>query len=237
MKGTFVSNSALLAVGMVATFVRSNPGGPIFSLANPPVVYYYMPSGRRIAMATGSVKVQERAALHPVHKQMLGGNETEGDDKFVCTVANIQALSAETQAKWDKCKDKKGRFSHINMIDGTAHPQYTENEPNKNAKRRLLGWVWEPDQKNEKKSPMPTHLPTHYRLKLEEGLRTPVGLRSVLPPRHHERRLSSTTASRQPCCFTVLISLRVDAAQPPFAKGWRCVSAFRAPLPAGVPTN
>jgi hypothetical protein len=113
-----------------------------------PIVYYYMPR-----------QVQKRAALHPVHKQMLDGNDTDakGDDKpgkFVCTLANIQALSAETQAKWDKCKD---------------HKDY--KEPNKDAKRRLLGWVWEPDQKSEKKSPMPAHLPTYYRLKLEEGMR------------------------------------------------------------------
>jgi hypothetical protein len=126
---------------------KAGDASPLSVLASKagPVVYYYMP-----------LKVQERATLHPVHKQMLDGNDTDakGDDKFVCTLANIQALSAETQAKWDKCKD---------------HKDY--KEPNKDAKRRLLGWVWEPDQKSEKKSPMPAHLPTYYRLKLEEGLR------------------------------------------------------------------
>jgi len=101
----------------------------------------------------------QHAAIHHPAVQMLNetGNGTDaagGDDKFVCTLANIQALSAEVQGKWDKCKENKGY-----------------EEPNKGAARRLLGWVWEPDSKGAKPTAVPKHLPSYYRLKLDEAER------------------------------------------------------------------
>jgi len=112
--------------------------------AGAPVVYYYLPE-------------QHAAAGAPVHKTMLA-NETDGaaaggdSDAFVCSVDNIKALSATVQGEWDKCKE---------------HKDY--KEPNAGASRRLLGWVWEPDQQGQKKTAMPKHGPSHYHLKLSES--------------------------------------------------------------------
>jgi len=145
--------SAMAAVGVVASFVGKN-GGSISTLsAAAPVIYYYMP------------EVKHAGIHRPQHMQILNetGNETAGAGdaadgadaaSFVCTLANIQALSAEVQGKWDKCKDNKNY-----------------EEPNKGAARRLMGWVWEPETKGEMRTAVPAHLPSHYRLKLDEGTR------------------------------------------------------------------
>jgi len=129
---------------------KAHGASPLHKLAAKaaPIVYYYMPQ-----------KPQKRAAMHPVHKvQMLNDTDAAGGDAagdaFVCTVDNIKALSATVQGEWDKCKD---------------HKDY--KEPNAGASRRLLGWVWEPDHMGEKKTRVPAHLPSHYRLKLDEGTR------------------------------------------------------------------
>jgi len=154
--------SALAAVAVVAAVAFQTPTGrPIaavsrafsrthnarvqyMSAAQQPVVYYYLP---------------EKAASKVTHATVAMLNETDanatsagaGDDsKFVCTLANIKALSAKVQSEWDKCK---------------AADDYVE--PNKDARRRLLGWVWEPDQ--EPKTAMPQHPPTYYKLRLGEA--------------------------------------------------------------------
>ena len=155
--------SALAAVAVVAAVAFQTPTGrPIaavsrafsrthnarvkyMSAAEQPVVYYYLP---------------EKAASKVTHAKVAMLNETDanatsaegaGDDsKFVCTLANIKALSAKVQSEWDKCK---------------AADDYVE--PNKDARRRLLGWVWEPDQ--EPKTAMPQHPPTYYKLRLSEA--------------------------------------------------------------------
>ena len=113
-----------------------------------PVVYYYMPE-----------KKAQHAADHHPPVQMLANETGNGTDSaagadssaFVCTLANIQALSAKVQTLWDKCKENKGY-----------------EEPNKGAARRLLGWVWEPGAAGEKKTAVPAHMPSYYRLKLDE---------------------------------------------------------------------
>ena len=127
---------------------KAHGASPLHKLAAKaaPIVYYYMPQ-----------KPQKRAAMHPVHKvQMLNDTDAAGGDAagdaFVCTVDNIKALSATVQGEWDKCKE---------------HKDY--KEPNAGASRRLLGWVWEPDQQGQKKTAMPKHGPSHYHLKLSES--------------------------------------------------------------------
>ena len=108
----------------------------------PPVVYYYLPNE---AKADAHPAAQHATAA----QTLLAANDTA--KKFVCSVENIKSLSAEVQTKWDECKTNTGY-----------------KEPNKDAKRRLLGWVWEPDAAAEKKTAMPKHSPEHYHLKLSE---------------------------------------------------------------------
>ncbi|KAJ1481810.1 hypothetical protein T484DRAFT_1806189, partial [Baffinella frigidus] len=98
-----------------------------------PVVYYYMPKA-----------------------SMLAGNDTAGNDtaadageeEFVCTTANIIALSAEVQPEWDACMENPGY-----------------EVPNKDAKRRLMNWVWEPED-GAQKSAAPRQGPSHYEMKM-----------------------------------------------------------------------
>ena len=108
----------------------------------PPVVYYYLPNE---AKADAHPAAQHATAA----QTLLAANDTA--KKFVCSVENIKSLSAEVQTKWDECKTNTGY-----------------KEPNKDAKRRLLGWVWEPDAAGEKKTAKPKHSPEHYHLKLSE---------------------------------------------------------------------
>mmetsp|Transcript_63624 Transcript_63624/g.132469 ORF Transcript_63624/g.132469 Transcript_63624/m.132469 type:complete len:338 (+) Transcript_63624:67-1080(+) len=96
-----------------------------------PMVYYYAPVQQGLAgmqiypgqslNATGNATGNETEAGGDE------GDEEEGD--FVCTVDNIKALHAKVQPEWDTCKN---------------NPRY--EVPNKDAKRRLMGWVWEPNR-------------------------------------------------------------------------------------------
>ena len=107
-----------------------------------PVMYYYLPENARA----------------PNPPLMLADNATNatstggaaGGAKFVCTLDNIKALSTKVQAEWDKC---------------TAADDYVV--PNKDAKRRLLGWVWDPEG-NEPKTAVPSHYPRYYKMQLKE---------------------------------------------------------------------
>ena len=188
--------SALAAVAVVAAVAFQTPTGrPIaavsrafsrthnarvqyMSAAQQPVVYYYLP---------------EKAASKVTHATVAMLNETDanatsagaGDDsKFVCTLANIKALSAKVQSEWDKCK---------------AADDYVE--PNKDARRRLLGWVWEPDQ--EPKTAMPQHPPTYYKLRLSEADRrkSRVMHRAAMLD---EQMLDADCFVRQPCVRELL---------------------------------
>jgi len=97
-----------------------------------PVVYYYMP----------------KSSMLTANDTDADGDDDAAEEEFVCTSANIIALSAEVQPKWDACAD---------------HADYVE--PNAAAKRRLLNWVWEPEDGVEK-SAAPNKGPSHYEMKM-----------------------------------------------------------------------
>ena len=121
-----------------------------------PVVYYYMPEDK--AAAHSSPLKKAGRAEEPFHLlQLAAANST----KLVCTEDNIKALAGTVQAAWSACK--------------AAADDYDDSKewltPNKDAKRRLLSWVWEPESANEKKSDQPKYAPDHYKVKLSEANR------------------------------------------------------------------
>lgn len=88
-----------------------------------PVVYYYVPE-----KAAGSLK--QASLMSSLANATAGANATAAAPAvpaFVCTKANIMALSAAVQTKWTACQKSVTDYE----------------EPNKGAARRLLGWVWE----------------------------------------------------------------------------------------------
>ena len=128
-------------IPMKQVMSKSAKQSPILAAKPQPVVYYYIPEAK---MQTG------------VHHQMLA-NETDGTAtadgngsavvEFVCTVDNIKALSATVQTAWDVCKD---------------HKDYVAPNAEAVRRRRLLGWVWEP-QSGEAQTAAPKHYPSFYR--------------------------------------------------------------------------
>jgi hypothetical protein len=130
--------AALLQKAPVYYIKQARAGG-----VQPPVVYYYLPNE---AKADAHPAAQHATAA----QTLLAANDT-ASTKLVCTVDKIKAMSALVQTQWDACK---------------TNPGYVQ--PNKDAKRRLLGWVWEPEAAGEKKTAKPKHGPEHYHLKLSE---------------------------------------------------------------------
>lgn len=89
-----------------------------------PVVYYYVPE-----KAAGSLK-QASLITSLANATGAAGNATAAAPAvpaFVCSKDNIKALSTAVQTKWTACEKAATDYK----------------EPNKGAKRRLLGWVWE----------------------------------------------------------------------------------------------
>ena len=79
------------------------------------LVYYYLPqSSHGLSMLNGSAAAGNSSAGGQNSSSARGGS-----NDFVCSVANIKALHAAVQPKWDACK---------------SNPNY--KEPNKGAKRR-----------------------------------------------------------------------------------------------------
>mmetsp|Transcript_20656 Transcript_20656/g.41906 ORF Transcript_20656/g.41906 Transcript_20656/m.41906 type:complete len:499 (-) Transcript_20656:176-1672(-) len=123
---------------------------PPASAVQQPVVYYYVPA----------VPAKPQLALAHPQTQMLNasGNSSSEEDSFVCSVANIKALSATVQTKWDTCK---------------TNPNY--EQPNKDAGRRLLEWVWEPAAGEARAAPSgkPNHDPSAYEMVLRRRRQGP----------------------------------------------------------------
>eukprot|EP00960_Hanusia_phi_P044374 756605-Hanusia_phi.AAC.5 len=110
------------------------------------LVYYYLPeSSRAFSMLNGSSSNSSGSSAQ--------GSSNSSSSDFVCSVANIKALHALVQPKWDACK---------------SNPNY--QEPNKGANRRLLEWVWEPEA-GEKMTAKPRYSPDHYTLSLKADRR------------------------------------------------------------------
>ena len=120
-----------------------------------PVVYYYLPEDKA---AAHSSPLKKAAAEKPSHfLQLAEANSTA----LVCTEDNIKALAGTVQEAWSACK--------------AAADDYDDSKewltPNKDAKRRLLSWVWEPESTDEKKTDQPKYAPDHYKVKLSEANR------------------------------------------------------------------
>lgn len=60
-----------------------------------------------------------------------------------------------------------------------AAAEEEEEEAARRRRRRLLGWVWEPSKAGEKKTPLPVHGPSYYKLKLSETDRAHVKSKQV----------------------------------------------------------
>jgi hypothetical protein len=119
-----------------------------------PVVYYYMPEDK--AAAHSSPLKKAGRAEEPFHLlQLAEANST----KLVCTEDNIKALAGTVQAAWSACKADADNYKG-------AEKWLT---PNKDAKRRLFSWVWEPESTTERKTVPPKYGPNHYKLKLSEA--------------------------------------------------------------------
>jgi len=86
--------------------------------AQQPVVYYYVPKQAQASLMMQSLNATGNAT---------GGNATGAAPAFSCAKPNLIKVSAKVQTAWTACQ--------------LASSDY--KEPNKDAKRRLMGWVWE----------------------------------------------------------------------------------------------
>jgi hypothetical protein len=77
------------------------------------------------------------------------------------TEDNIKALAGTVQAAWSACKADADKYKDAEKWLTT----------NKDAKRRLFSWVWEPESANEEKTAQPKYAPDHYKVKLSEANR------------------------------------------------------------------
>lgn len=85
------------------------------ALAQPrPVIYYYVPESSIQNLAENATAATNATAA------------VQAKPEFKCTAAHLVEVSNEVMPKWDKCKESSDYVV-----------------PNKDAKRRLMGWVWE----------------------------------------------------------------------------------------------
>ena len=103
----------------------AGPGGQSLAAGKKqPVVYYYVPE-----TAANVAQLRQASLLTSLANasDAAGNASAAAADAFSCSKTSLVALSAAVQLKWTACQ--------------AAATDY--QEPNKGAKRRLLGWVWE----------------------------------------------------------------------------------------------